>query len=68
MHGTINTQSTLPFGTPSDVANEVRDRVESFGQRGGLIVAPCHNIQPDTPIENVLALYRAAGSLKNEEN
>lgn len=68
MHGTINTQSTLPFGTPSDVAKEVRDRIESFGERGGLIIAPCHNIQPDTPIENVLAMYRAAGSLKNGEN
>jgi uroporphyrinogen decarboxylase len=63
MHGTINTQSTLPHGTPDDVAKEVRDRVESFGAQGGLIVAPCHNIQPDTPIENVLAIYNAAGSM-----
>jgi uroporphyrinogen decarboxylase len=63
LHGTINTQSTLPYGTPSDVRKEVRDRIESFGNRGGLIVAPCHNVQPDTPIENVLALYREAGSL-----
>ena len=63
MHGTISTQKTLPFGTPSEVEREVRDRIDSFGAQGGLIVAPCHNIQPDTPIENVLALYRAAGSL-----
>lgn len=62
MHGTVSTQKTLPFGTPDDVAREVRDRLE-FGAGGGLILAPSHNIQTDTPVENVLALYRAAGSL-----
>jgi uroporphyrinogen decarboxylase len=64
LHGTINTQKTLPFGTPEDVAAEVRSRIDSFGANGGLIVAPCHNIQPDTPLANILALYRAAGSLQ----
>lgn len=62
MHGTVSTQKTLPFGTPEDVAQEVRDRLE-FGAGGGLILAPSHNIQTDTPVENVLALYRAAGSM-----
>jgi uroporphyrinogen decarboxylase len=64
MHGTINTQKTLPFGAVEDVIAEVRDRIDSFGSQGGLIVAPCHNIQPDTPLENILAMYRAAGSLQ----
>jgi uroporphyrinogen decarboxylase len=63
LHGTISTQTTLPFGTPPSVALEVRKRIESFGSRGGLIVAPSHNIQPDTPVENVLAIYRAVGCL-----
>lgn len=63
LHGTISTQKTLPFGTPRSVALEVRKRIESFGSRGGLIVAPSHNIQPDTPVENVLAIYRAVGCL-----
>lgn len=63
LHGTLSTQKTLPRGTPETVAREVRHRIESFGCRGGLILAPSHNIQPDTPIENVLALYRAAGCL-----
>ncbi|GAI27446.1 unnamed protein product, partial [marine sediment metagenome] len=56
-HGTISTQKTLPFGTPEDVALQVRQRIETVGKNGGFIAAPAHNIQPDTPIENILALY-----------
>ena len=56
-HGTISIQNTLPFGTAEQVAEEVRLRIETVGKSGGLIVAPAHNIQPDTPIENILALY-----------
>jgi len=56
-HGTISIQNTLPFGTPDDVAKEVRLRIETVGKGGGLIVAPAHNMQPDTPVENLLALY-----------
>jgi uroporphyrinogen decarboxylase len=63
LHGTISTQRTLPFGSAEDVAAEVRSRVEMFGRNGGLIIAPSHNIQPDTRLDNILALYRAAGSL-----
>ncbi len=56
-HGTISTQKTLPFGKPEDVRREVRERIETVGQNGGFIVAPAHNIQPDTPLENILAMY-----------
>ncbi|TFG50995.1 MAG: hypothetical protein E4H40_00015 [Candidatus Brocadiia bacterium] len=56
-HGTISIQKTLPFGTPEDVAGEVRERIDTVGVNGGLIVAPAHNTQPDTPVENLLALY-----------
>jgi hypothetical protein len=63
LHGTLSTQKTLPFGAPEDVAREVRARIEEFGNQGGLILAPSHNLQPDTPVENILAIYRAAGSL-----
>jgi len=61
-HGTISTQRTLPFGTPEDVVAEVALRIRTVGADGGLILAPAHNIQPDTPLENVLAMYRAAGA------
>ncbi|MEK7404294.1 MAG: uroporphyrinogen decarboxylase family protein, partial [Acidobacteriota bacterium] len=44
--GTVDIQEVLPFGTPEDVANEVKLRLRTAGQGGGLIIAPAHNIQP----------------------
>jgi uroporphyrinogen decarboxylase len=54
--GTIDEQQTLPFGTPEDVANEVRRRLETVGFDGGLILAPTHHVQLDTPLENFWAM------------
>ena len=59
-HGSIDTQHTLPFGSRADVVEEVRDRIEVLGDRGGFILAPTHTIEPDTPLENVVAMYEAA--------
>lgn len=59
-HGGIDNQQTLPFGTPDEVAQQVRENLAIFGGGRGYIVAPCHNIQANTPTENILALYRAA--------
>jgi uroporphyrinogen decarboxylase len=59
-HGGIDTQSTLPFGSPEDVRAEVLDRVATLGAGGGYIIAPSHNIQPDTSAENILAMYEPA--------
>jgi uroporphyrinogen decarboxylase len=58
-HGGIDNQQTLPFGTPEDVRKEVAENIEMFSQCKGHIVCPCHNIQPNTPTENILALYEA---------
>jgi uroporphyrinogen decarboxylase len=63
LHGTISCQKTLPFGTPDDVADEVRQRMSCCGQDGGLILCPSNNIQPDVPVENILALYDTARSI-----
>jgi uroporphyrinogen decarboxylase len=57
-HGAIDTQTTLPFGTPEEVEAEVRHRVRTLGQGGGYIIAPSHTIQPDTSVANVLAMYK----------
>ncbi|HIE15139.1 TPA: hypothetical protein EYP70_07695 [Candidatus Bathyarchaeota archaeon] len=57
--GTIGVQSTLPFGTPQDVAREVKDRIYSLGPTG-LILGPTHAMQPDVPIENILTMYKVA--------
>ena len=54
--GTIDEQKTLPFGTPEDVANEVRHRLDTVGYDGGLILAPTHHVQLDTPLKNFWAM------------
>jgi uroporphyrinogen decarboxylase len=54
--GTIDEQHTLPFGTPKEVAKEVRDRLANVGYDGGLILAPTHHVQLDTPLENFWAM------------
>jgi uroporphyrinogen decarboxylase len=60
-HGGVDNQQTLPFGTPEDVRSEVRWLKRTLGADGtGFIIAPCHNLQAITPIENMLALYEAA--------
>jgi uroporphyrinogen decarboxylase len=56
-HGAVDNQYTLPFGTSQDVRNEVVENLEILGRAGGYILAPCHNIQPITPIENIITLY-----------
>jgi uroporphyrinogen decarboxylase len=61
--GSMCVQSTLPFGTRADVENEVRRRIAIF-PKGGLFLGPTHAIQVRTPMENILAMYRTAGSLR----
>lgn len=63
--GSVCVQSTLPYGTVADVEREVARRLELF-KDGGLILGPTHAIQVKTPLENILALYRAAGSLRED--
>jgi len=59
--GGVDTQRTLPFGTPEQVRKEVRERIRIFAPGGGFVFNPVHNVQPRTPIENVLAMYKAVG-------
>ncbi|OGV59539.1 MAG: hypothetical protein A2498_03040 [Lentisphaerae bacterium RIFOXYC12_FULL_60_16] len=60
-HGGIENQRILPFGTPADVRAEVRHCIDALASdRTGYIVAPCHNIQSNTTVENILALYDEA--------
>jgi uroporphyrinogen decarboxylase len=58
-HGGVDNQHTLPFGTPEDVRREVRENIAIFRDTKGYVVAPCHNLQANTPTANVLALYEA---------
>lgn len=55
--GGVDTQRTLPFGTPEEVRAQVRERIRTFGPGGGFIFNPIHNVQAQTPVENVLAMF-----------
>jgi uroporphyrinogen decarboxylase len=59
-HGAMDNQYTLPFGTVEEVRQEVLDNLEILGAGGGYILAPCHNLQAITPVENVVAMYETA--------
>jgi uroporphyrinogen decarboxylase len=58
-HGAMDNQHTLPFGSRDDVRREVQDNLSILGERGGYVLAPCHNIQPITPPENIVEMYQA---------
>ncbi len=58
-HGGVDNQHTLPFGTPEEVREQVRENIQFFRGGKGYVVAPCHNIQANTPTANVEAMYRA---------
>jgi uroporphyrinogen decarboxylase len=60
--GSMCVQSTLAWGKPEDVKREVERRLELF-PKGGLFLGPTHAIQVGSPLENILTLYRTAGSL-----
>lgn len=63
LDGTIGTQTTLPFGTPDEVCRVMRERVSTLLADGALILAPTHLIEPDVPLENILAFCEAAKSV-----
>jgi len=57
--GGVDTQRTLPFGTPEEIRRQVRERIEIFGRGGGFVFNTVHNVQAGVPVENLLALYDA---------
>jgi len=62
--GGVNTQNTLPFGTPEEVRKEVRRLIETLKPGGGFIFAAIHNIQPNIPVENLLALFETVNEYR----
>ncbi len=57
--GGVDTQKTLPFGTPEQVRQEVLHRCEIFAPNGGFVFTSIHNVQARTPIENIVAMIDA---------
>ncbi len=56
--GGIDTQRTLPFGSPDEVRSQVCERLKTFGAGGGFVFNTTHNVQARVPVENVLAMYQ----------
>jgi uroporphyrinogen decarboxylase len=59
-YSNIRNQSTLPHGSPDEVAADVRRKIRALAPGGGYIMSGGHNIQADVPAKNILALYDTA--------
>jgi uroporphyrinogen decarboxylase len=57
--GGVDTQRVLPFGTPQEVRDEVRRRIDDLAPGGGFVFATVHNIQAFVPPENIIAMLEA---------
>ena len=57
--GGVDTQRTLPFCNPQEVRAEVLERCEIFSRDGGFIFNAIHNVQAQTPVENIVAMIEA---------
>lgn len=60
-HEGIDTIQTLPFGTPEEVAQEVKHAIETLAMPNGsgYLIGPVHHLQPDVPPENFIAMHDA---------
>jgi uroporphyrinogen decarboxylase len=58
-NGTLGTQTTMPFGSVTDVEEVVLKNLEISGPQGGLVVTPTHMVEPEVPWENIEAYVRA---------
>lgn len=63
-HGTIGTQTVMPFGTPQEVKEAVWKNLDIAGEKGGLMVTPTHMLEPEVPLENILAYVEACRTYK----
>ncbi len=62
--GGVDTQKTLPFGTPQEINAEVAERMRIFGKGGGFVWNSIHNVQAATPVENLVAVYQAVAQYR----
>ncbi|MHC5144509.1 MAG: uroporphyrinogen decarboxylase family protein, partial [Planctomycetota bacterium] len=57
--GGVDTQKTLPFGTPEEVYEEVSERIDIFSSGSGFVFNSIHNVQSNVPVDNILAMFKA---------
>ena len=67
LHGAVDVQGWLQRATPEEIEREVNRLMDEVGAGGGYIISPSHHIQPDTPLENVLAFYRTVARRRGKE-
>lgn len=65
--GGVDTQKVLPFGTPAEVREQVLERLDIFSKDGGYIFNSIHNIQANTPTENIIAMLDAVKEFNGEK-
>jgi hypothetical protein len=63
--GGVDTQQVLPFGTPDDVRSQVARQCEILGRDGGFVFNTVHNIQANTPLENMVAMLETLQQFRN---
>ncbi|HNT35879.1 MAG TPA: uroporphyrinogen decarboxylase family protein [bacterium] len=56
--GAVENQRVLPFGTVEEVREETRECLRLLAKGGGYMLSSCHNLQPVTPVENIIAMYQ----------
>lgn len=64
--GGVDTQKVLPFGTPSDIENQVLELCELFSKDGGFVFNTVHNIQANVPVENIAAIFEALDKFNSD--
>lgn len=64
--GGVDTQKTLPFGTPAQVRDQVLRRCEIFAREGGFVFNAVHNVQANTPVQNIVAMFEAVQEFNGE--
>jgi len=64
--GGVDTVELLPQGTPEEVFRETAELIGTLGAGGGYILSASHTVPPETPLENIFAMYRAAGITEEE--
>jgi len=62
--GCVGTQTTFPFGTPEDMRRVIHELGEGLDARnGGLMLSPTHVLEPEVPLENIMAFFEACDEL-----
>ena len=65
-HGGMDIQRILPYGTEEEIIAEVKRLIDILGEEGGYILTTSEFIQPDTPPQNIMAMYDAAQKYRYE--